>query len=63
MKDLRKRADEIFAREVVGRIDEVHGKGVAYVAEKIAGAAGMDADKAYVFGLLHDVGKKPHSGF
>ena len=61
--ELRKKAEEIFAREVAKRIDEMHGKGVAYVAEKIARAAGMDADKAYVFGLLHDVGKEPHSGW
>ena len=63
MKELRKRAEEIFAREVAKRIDEVHGRGVAYVAEKIAGAAGMDADEAYGLGLLHDVGKEPHSGW
>lgn len=61
--ELRKKAEKIFAREVVGRIDEVHGRGVAYVAEKIAARAGMDKDKAYAFGLLHDVGKKPHSGW
>lgn len=61
--ELRKRADEIFARECAKRIDAVHGRGVAYVAEKIAKHAGMDADKAYTFGLLHDVGKEPHSGW
>lgn len=61
--ELRKRAEEIFERNVKKRLDETHCRGVAYVAEKIAAAASMDADKAYVFGLLHDVGKEPHSGW
>lgn len=31
----------------------------AYCAEKIAGACGnMDTEKAYILGLLHDIGRK-----
>ena len=30
----------------------------AHCAEKIAAACGMDADKAYVLGLLHDIGRR-----
>lgn len=34
-----------------------HCHGVAFAAEKIAAAAGLDKNKAYVFGLLHDAGR------
>lgn len=34
-----------------------HIKNVAVLAEKIAGICGLDSDKAYVFGLLHDIGR------
>lgn len=34
-----------------------HCHGVALAAEKIAEAAGLDKNKAYVFGLLHDSGR------
>lgn len=38
---------------------EAHSRNVAYCAEKIAAACrDMDADKAYVVGLLHDIGRK-----
>lgn len=36
-----------------------HSRVVAHCAEKIAGSCdGMDRDKAYVLGLLHDIGRK-----
>ncbi len=35
-----------------------HSRTAARCAEKIALRAGMDADKAYVLGLLHDIGRK-----
>lgn len=36
-----------------------HSRAVAMCAEKIAAACGdMDAEKAYVLGLLHDIGRK-----
>lgn len=35
-----------------------HSEWVAYCAERIAAAGGMDAKKAYVLGLLHDIGRK-----
>lgn len=36
-----------------------HSKAVAFCAEKIAmNCVGLDAEKAYVFGLLHDIGRK-----
>lgn len=36
-----------------------HSRVAAYCAEKIAAACGdMDPDKAYVLGLLHDIGRK-----
>lgn len=35
-----------------------HSRVTAHCAEKIAMHCGMDADKAYVLGLLHDIGRK-----
>ncbi len=35
-----------------------HSRITAHCAEKIALHSGMDADKAYVLGLLHDIGRK-----
>ena len=35
-----------------------HSRVVAHCAEEIAKRCGMDSDKAYVLGLLHDIGRK-----
>ncbi|MDE6471619.1 MAG: HD domain-containing protein [Clostridia bacterium] len=35
-----------------------HSRNVALCAEKIAIACGMDGNKAYILGLLHDLGRK-----
>lgn len=35
-----------------------HSRVTAHCAEKIAAACGMDAEKAYIFGMLHDIGRK-----
>lgn len=35
-----------------------HSRMAARCAEKIAAAAGMDPEKAYILGLLHDIGRK-----
>lgn len=35
-----------------------HSRTVARCAEEIALAAGMDGEKAYILGLLHDIGRK-----
>lgn len=35
-----------------------HSRTAAHCAEKIAARCGMDADKAYIMGLLHDIGRK-----
>lgn len=35
-----------------------HSYNVAYLAETIAERAGMNCDNAYVFGLLHDIGRR-----
>ncbi len=35
-----------------------HSRAVAHAAEKIAAACGMDPDKAYILGLLHDIGRR-----
>ena len=35
-----------------------HSRVAAYCAKRIATAAGLDEEKAYVLGLLHDIGRK-----
>ena len=35
-----------------------HSRTAAHCAEKIAWHSGMNADKAFVLGLLHDIGRK-----
>lgn len=35
-----------------------HSYKVATLAERIAERAGMDSEKAYIFGLLHDIGRR-----
>ena len=35
-----------------------HSRVAAYCARRIAKIAGLDAEKAYVLGLLHDIGRK-----
>ena len=35
-----------------------HSRTAAHCAEKIAMYSGLDPDKAYVLGLLHDIGRK-----
>lgn len=35
-----------------------HSRCVAHCAEKIAAACGLNADKAFVLGLLHDIGRR-----
>ena len=39
-----------------------HSRYVALCAQKIADACGMDGEKAYVLGLLHDIGRKFGTG-
>ena len=67
---LRDLADEIFAWGLAQRQDAVvfawenQSRGAARVAETIAKKCGMDVDKAYAEGLLHDIGryKGPNTG-
>ena len=35
-----------------------HSRAAAHCAEKIAAACGLDPDKAFVLGLLHDIGRR-----
>lgn len=35
-----------------------HSRNVACLAEKIADKAGMDSERAYICGLLHDIGRR-----
>lgn len=56
----RKRAEEILleAKKMNDGPWISHSRNVAILAEKIAERAGMNADKAYVLGLLHDIGRR-----
>jgi len=68
--NLREKAEEIFDWGVDQRTDKLfhlwirHSRGAARIAETIAKKCGMDSDKAYVCGLLHDIGryKGTHTG-
>ncbi len=59
----RKEAEELLKEVYEKRTSEhadnlmIHSKIVAYVAEKIAKLSGLDPEKAYIMGLLHDVGR------
>ncbi len=71
---LREQAEEIFAWGVDYRTRHFgdgivgawsnHSRGAAEVAEKIAARAGLDVDRAYASGLLHDIGRYlgPYTG-
>lgn len=67
---LREQAEEIFAWGLEQRGDAIvfawenHSRATAKVAEGIAKKCGMDADRAYASGLLHDIGryKGPNTG-
>lgn len=56
----RKKAEELFAEaeQLNGGPWIRHSRNVAVLAEKIAVEAGMDGEKAYVLGLLHDIGRR-----
>ncbi|MBO4556399.1 MAG: HD domain-containing protein [Elusimicrobiales bacterium] len=36
----------------------MHSRNAALAAERIAAACGMDSEKAYILGLLHDIGRR-----
>lgn len=60
---LREKAEKIFAWGFAQRTDDLaggwknHSFGAAKVAETVAKKAGLDAEKAYAMGLLHDIGR------
>ena len=61
MYPTRQKAEELLAEAAKCNPGpwENHSRNVAQCEGKIAGACqGMDADKAYVAGLLHDIGRK-----
>ena len=68
--NIREKGEEIFSWGLSQRTDgaafawENHSRGAAKVAEAIAEKCGMDKDRAYVSGLLHDIGryKGPNTG-
>ena len=56
----RKEAEDLLleAGKCNPRQWESHSRITAYCAEKIAERSGMDSEKAYILGLLHDIGRK-----
>lgn len=60
MLPTRKKAKQLLieAEKCNPGVWKEHSEFTAQCAEKIATACGMDADKAYIFGLLHDIGRK-----
>lgn len=66
---MREKAEEIFAWGLTQRTDaaaeswSIHSHSAAKVASVIAEKIGLDADKAYAMGLMHDIGRYDfHSG-
>lgn len=61
--NIRERAEEIFAWGLAQRNDpaveswSTHSHAAARVASVLAEKLGLDADKAYAMGLLHDIGR------
>ena len=54
-----------YAERIISEAQELnnggwieHSYNVARLAEKIAEKSGMDSDKAYILGLLHDIGRR-----
>ena len=61
MKPMREEAERILEESYAMNPGpwRDHSRRVAFCAEKIAArCAGMDPDKAYVLGLLHDIGRR-----
>lgn len=56
----RQKAEDLIAeaRELNDGVWINHSYYVAGLAEKIADKAKMDSEKAYIFGLLHDIGRR-----
>ena len=56
----RKEAEELLleAKQLNNGPWIEHSKNVALLAEKIATKAEMNSEKAYVLGLLHDIGRR-----
>lgn len=57
-------AEKIFRRYTGDRQDSwiMHSQNVANAAHKIAKKAGLDAGRAYSYGLLHDIGRSRTDG-
>ena len=56
----RKEAEELLleAKQLNNGPWIEHSKNVAFLAEKIATRVGIDSEKAYILGLLHDIGRR-----
>ena len=57
--------DKQYAEKLISEAKELnngawinHSYNVAHLAEKIASKANMDSEKAYIIGLLHDIGRR-----
>ena len=48
----------VEAKELNDGVWISHSYNVAHLAEKIASKANMDSEKAYIVGLLHDIGRR-----
>ena len=60
MYPTRQQAEELLAEALTHNPGPWgnHSRTAAHCAEKIASVCGLDPDKAYVLGLLHDIGRK-----
>ncbi len=58
-KETEKLLEEAYENRILEGVEEwiVHSKNVAYVAEKLGELSGLDPEKSYIMGLLHDIGR------
>lgn len=58
-KEAEKLLEEAYDKRTLEGVEEwiIHSKNVAHVAEKIGELSGLDPEKSYVMGLLHDIGR------
>ncbi len=58
-KEAEKLLEEAYEKRILDGVENliVHSKNVAYVAEKLGELSGLDPEKSYIMGLLHDIGR------
>ena len=58
-KEAEKLLEEAYEKRILDGVESwiAHSTNVAYVAEKLGELSGLDPEKSYIMGLLHDIGR------